>query len=161
MERTDSFARDADTPDLATGFAYQLPQDPRDLTLADVLAGRQPNDFFLAPRGISAGGGYSTVEDLLRFDQALRAATLLEAETVATLIEGKVDTMRPKVRYGYGFEDNRPGPERIVGHGGGAPGISAKLDMYWDLGATVVALSNYDPAAELVSMKAKRLLAPR
>jgi hypothetical protein len=32
--------------------------------------------------------------------------------------------------------------------------------MYRELGATVVALSNYDFVAELVSMKAKRLLAP-
>ena len=102
------------------------------------------------------------MEDLLRFDRALRSDTLLEAATVATLIEGKVETpLDPKVRYAYGFVDDRSGASRIVGHGGGAPGISAKLDMYWDLGATVVALGNYDFVAEFVSMKAKRLLAPR
>jgi CubicO group peptidase (beta-lactamase class C family) len=162
MSATDSFERDAGTPDLATGYTFPLPENPADLKLADVLGGRKPNDDFLSPRGTSAGGGYSTVGDLLRFDRALRAATLLEAATVATLIEGKVDAPpKPGVRYGYGFEDDRSGPTRIVGHGGGAPGISAKLDMYWDLGATVVALGNYDRVAELVAMKAKRLLAPR
>ena len=147
-----------------TGFradTYLLPENPSDLTPEHVLAWRVTNDDFLAPRGNSSGGGYSTAEDLLRFDQALRSDTLLTAETVATLIEGKVETpLGPDVRYGYGFVDYRSGPTRIVGHGGGAPGISAKLDMYWDFGATVVALSNYDGVAELVSMKAKRLLAP-
>jgi CubicO group peptidase (beta-lactamase class C family) len=162
MDRTDSFERDAGTPNLAVGYTYPLPDDPKDLKVEDVLGERVTNDFFLAPRGTSAGGGYSTVDDLLRFDRALRADTLLEPATVATLIEGKVETpFGPDVRYAYGFGDDRSGPTRIVGHGGGAPGIIAKLDMYWDLGTTVVALGNYDRVAELVSMKAKRLLAPR
>jgi CubicO group peptidase (beta-lactamase class C family) len=162
MIDTDSFERDAGTPNLAIGYTYPLPEDPADPTLAPTLGGREPNNGFLAPRGVSVGGSSSTVEDLLRFDRALREATLLEAETVVSMIEGKVDTpFGSAVRYGYGFIDDRSGPARIVGHGGGAPGISAKLDMYWDLGATVVALSNYDGGADLVSMKARRLLAPR
>ncbi|HYH10733.1 MAG TPA: hypothetical protein VD789_00150, partial [Thermomicrobiales bacterium] len=72
---------------------------------------------------------------------------------------GKVDGGAPGVRYAYGFEDDRSGDERIVGHGGGAPGINGKLEMYWDLDATVVTLGNYDRVAEMVSMKARRLLA--
>jgi hypothetical protein len=54
--------------------------------------------------------------------------------------------------------DDRSGPARNVGHSGGAPGINAALDMFWDLGATVAVLANYDFAAHLVSMKARRLL---
>lgn len=161
MRATDAFERDAGTPHLAIGYTYPLPPDPADLTLEVARNGREPNNDFLAPRGTSAGGGYSTVGDLLRFDRALRATSLLAPESVAALIEGKVDAMRPHVRYGYGFVDDRSGAERIVGHGGGAPGISAKLDMYWDLDATVVALGNVDHVAELVSMKARRLLTGR
>jgi hypothetical protein len=125
-----------------------------------VLAPRQPNDGFLAPRGTSAGGGYSTVGDLLAFERALRSGVLLKPETVGILIEGKVDTFGPEVRYGYGFVDDRSGSERIVGHTGGAPGINAALDIYWDLGATVIALANIDNATRHVSQKARRLLAP-
>lgn len=158
MDATDAFERDATVPDRAIGYTVRLPMDPADLTIADALADPEPNDFFLAPRGTSAGGGYSTVGDLLRFDRALREATLASSDTVATLIEGKVDVPRPGVRYAYGFEDDRSGAERIVGHGGGAPGISGKLDMYWDLDATVVALGNHDFVAEAISMKANRLL---
>lgn len=160
MNRTDSFERDAATPDLAIGYTLVLPPDREDLTLADVLAPRQPNDGFLSPRGTSAGGGYSTVGDLLAFDRALRSDILLKPETVATLIEGKVATFRPEVRYGYGFVDDRSGSERIVGHTGGAPGINAALDMYWDLDATVIALANQDNAVRHVASKARRLLAP-
>ena len=158
MDATDAFERDAAVPDRAIGYTVRLPMDPANLTIADVLADPEPNDFFLAPRGTSAGGGYSTVGDLLRFDQALREAKLASPDTIATLIEGKVNVPRPGVKYAYGFEDDRSGTERIVGHGGGAPGISGKLDMYWDLDATVIALGNHDFVAELVSMKAKRLL---
>lgn len=159
MDATDAFERDADTPNLAIGYTYQLPRDPADLKIEDALKPRVPNDFFLSPRGTSAGGGYSTVGDLLSFDRALHQATLLAPEMVATLTEGKVDTPKPGVRYAYGFEDDRSGNERIVGHGGGAPGINGLLDMYWDLDATVVALGNYDRVTQLVSMKARRLLA--
>jgi hypothetical protein len=78
---------------------------------------------------------------------------------VATLIDGKVDTPRPGGRYAYGFVDDRSGSERIVGHSGGAPGINGKLDMYWDLDATVAVLGNFDMVAEMVSTKARRLIA--
>jgi CubicO group peptidase (beta-lactamase class C family) len=160
MNATDSFERDAETPDLAIGYTLPLPPRREDLTMADVLAPRQPNDAFLSPRGTSAGGGYSTVGDLLAFERALRSGILLQPETVAMLIEGKVDTFGPEVRYGYGFVDDRLGSQRIVGHTGGAPGINGALDMYWDLGATVIALANLDNAVRNVAMKAKRLLAP-
>ena len=159
MTATDAFERDAPTPDLATGYTYRLPDDPADLTFADVLDGPVPNDFFLSPRGTSAGGGYSTVEDLLRFDRALRSGTLVAPAMVATLTEGKVDTPRPGVRYAYGFVDDRSGAERIVGHSGGAPGINGNLDMYQDSDVTVAVLANVDSMAHMVSMKARRLLA--
>jgi len=47
---------------------------------------------------------------------------------------------------------------RIIGHNGGAPGISAVLDMYMDLGYTVAVLSNYDMAAETISRKVRDIL---
>jgi CubicO group peptidase (beta-lactamase class C family) len=158
MEATDAFERDARTPDLATGYTYRLPDDPADLTFEDVLAGPVPNDFFLSPRGTSAGGGYSTVEDLLAFDRALRSGTFVAPAMVTTLIDGKVDTPRPGTRYAYGFVDDRSGAERVVGHSGGAPGINGNLDMYWDANATIVVLANTDGVAQLVSMKARHLL---
>jgi CubicO group peptidase (beta-lactamase class C family) len=158
MAATDAFGRDESTPNLATGYTYRPADDQADLTFEDVLNGPVPNDFFLAPRGTSAGGGYSTVDDLLAFDRALRSGALVEPAMVATLIEGKVDTPRPGVRYAYGFVDDRSGAERVVGHSGGAPGINANLDMYWDSDATVVVLGNVDGVVHLVSAKARQAL---
>ncbi len=48
---------------------------------------------------------------------------------------------------------------RIVGHGGGFPGISSNLDMYLDTGYTVAVMANYDRAAKMVSGKIEELLA--
>jgi CubicO group peptidase (beta-lactamase class C family) len=160
MTATDWFELDNHPRDVATGYTRDLPRDPADLTIEIALADRIPNAKFIEPYGSSAGGGYSTVEDLLRFETALHGTTLLTANTVATMVEGKFDMPEPGVKYGYGFMDDRSGPTRIVGHSGGAPGIYGKLDMFWDLGATVAVLANYDDAAHLVSMKARRLLAP-
>jgi hypothetical protein len=52
----------------------------------------------------------------------------------------------PASKYAYGFEDkDGRGGKRAVGHGGGAPGMNANLDMYWDSGYTVIVLCNLDP----------------
>jgi hypothetical protein len=47
----------------------------------------------------------------------------------------------------------------LVGHSGGAPGISTQLDLYLKHDYTVVVLSNYDgPAAEHVAYKLREML---
>jgi CubicO group peptidase (beta-lactamase class C family) len=60
----------------------------------------------LAYRGNSAGGGYSTVEDLARFARALLSHDLLRADSTNLLITGTV-AAGPGVNYAYGFEDAR------------------------------------------------------
>ncbi len=57
-----------------------------------------PNTDTLPFRGRSAGGGYSTVEDLLAFANALTTYKLLDAEHTTLLMTGKVDAM-PGIRY--------------------------------------------------------------
>ena len=68
-----------------------------------------------------------------------------------TVLSGKVDTGRPGSaqvsRYGYGFEDEERDGVRIVGHGGGAPGIEAQLRIFPKLGYTVIVLANQDATA--------------
>jgi len=156
MTASDSFERDAETPDFAIGYTY--PQDPSQISFAVVQAPRLTNDDFLSPRGTSAGGGYSTVEDLLKFEWAMHGSTLLKRETVDILIDGKIDSGPPNEKYGYGFVDKRGGLQRVVGHDGGAPGISALLDMYWDTGSVLISLSNFDFISLLIGIKANRYL---
>jgi hypothetical protein len=65
---------------------------------------------------------------------------------------------RPGRGYAYLFQDETDNGQRIVGHGGGAPGINAKLDMYLKSGYTVAVMANYDQAAGKVANKIRELL---
>lgn len=106
----------------------------------------QPNTNTLPPRGTSAGGGYSTVEDLMRFANALTAHKLLNAHFTELLITGKV-TARPGSRYAYGFSDAVLNGAHWFGHGGGAPGMNGDLKIFPQSGYVVAVLANMDPPA--------------
>ncbi|HKE25317.1 MAG TPA: serine hydrolase domain-containing protein [Bryobacteraceae bacterium] len=106
-----------------------------------------PNTDTLPYRGTSAGGGYSTVGDLVKFADALMGHKLLNAENTALLITGKVDSGGGRM-YAYGFEDGRgKDGSGAVGHGGGAPGMNGDLRIFPQSGYTVAVLSNLDPPA--------------
>lgn len=101
-----------------------------------------PNTDTLPYRGTSAGGGYSTVEDLARFARALLSHKLLSPDSTKLLITGKVKA-GPSARYAYGFEDARDAHGNgWVGHGGGAPGMNADLRIYPKTGYLVAVLAN-------------------
>ena len=120
-----------------------------------------PNTGTLPWRGTAAGGGYSTVGDLVAFAQALTTHELLDAEHTSLLIAGKVD-IADGVKYAYGFDDDRSDGERSVGHGGGAPGMNGELRIYPRSGYVIAALSNLDPpaASQVVSFIKPRLARP-
>lgn len=102
-------------------------------------------------RGTSAGGGYSTVEDLLRFANALEAHKLLDAKHTDLLVTGKVDTPRGD-KYAYGFMEGSETGMQCFGHGGGAPGMNGNLKICPQSGYVIAVLANMDPpAAERVS----------
>jgi CubicO group peptidase (beta-lactamase class C family) len=105
----------------------------------------RPNTDTLPYRGTSAGGGYSTVEDLLRFATALQTHKLLNAQYTEMLTTGKVDAGRGK--YAYGFQDAVINETRCFGHGGGAPGMNGILQICPAPGYVIAALSNLDPPA--------------
>jgi len=109
-------------------------------------AGWKPNTDTLPIRATSAGGGDSTVKDLLAFANALTSNKLLDAEHTKLLTTGKVDMGPPGVKYAYGFMETIQGGQRCVGHGGGAPGMNGQLTIC-DNGYTIVVLANLDPPA--------------
>ena len=55
----------------------------------------------------------------------------------------------PGEKYAYGFSEEVVNGHRIVGHGGGFPGINSQLDIYSGLGYDVAVMSNYDPPAAM------------
>jgi D-alanyl-D-alanine carboxypeptidase len=80
-------------------------------------------------RGMPAGGGYSTVEDLRSFADALMANRLLDPAYTKLLTTGGITGPDGQlVRYDFGApaSDGR----RYFGHAGGAPGMNGELRIF-------------------------------
>jgi D-alanyl-D-alanine carboxypeptidase len=143
MTSTGSFPESTDVPNRAVGYMRASPAG----------GAWVPNAETLPWRGAAAGGGYSTVGDLLRFAQALSSGRLISKATLA-------EATRPhQQQYGYGFGVQGEGRLRSYGHGGGAPGMNGELRIFPQLGYVVVSLSNLDPpaASELADFFALRM----
>jgi CubicO group peptidase (beta-lactamase class C family) len=139
MVNTGFYEPGKEIPNLAIGYTRMGP-------------GGRPGDEVrentdrLEVRGGPAGGGFSTVEDMLKFHVALRSFKLLNREYTDLVTKGKVDA-GPIGRYAYGFGDKVVDGKHIVGHNGGWPGVAANFEMYPELGYTSVILLNTDPPA--------------
>jgi len=107
----------------------------------------RPNTDTLPYRGTSAGGGYSTVEDLLRFANALRDHKLLDPSHTQLLTTGKVDMPGNGAQYAFGFGDRTVNGTRCIGHNGGAPGMNGDLAICTGSRYVVAVLANRDPNA--------------
>lgn len=137
MINTDAYELDHEIPNLATGY-----------TRAPGESEWRNNLFEHVIKGGPAGGGYSTVEDLLRFAQALTEHRLLSAESTVLITTGKVAIPhRDDAQYAYGFGVETINGYRRFGHSGGFTGINSQLNIYPELGYVVVVMGNYDPPA--------------
>jgi len=135
MTSSGSFPEDQSVPNRSVGYTQFGGEALR------------PNTDTLPYRGTSAGGGYCTVEDFLRFANALTNNKLLNAQNTELLTTGKVATPRGD-KYAFGFMDNGAGSAmRHFGHGGGAPGMNGELQIFPQTGYMIVVLSNLDPPA--------------
>jgi CubicO group peptidase (beta-lactamase class C family) len=148
MTNSDFYETDMVNKNLAVGYERE--------TGPNGSAVYRNNLYAHVVRGGPAGGGYSTVEDLLKFDQALRGGILLKKESLGELWRAYPELGSQDYGLGWGI-DQRAG-SRVVGHTGGFDGISAAFNMYLDTGYTVVTLSNMGGAAQLVQDKAKSLI---
>ncbi len=92
-----------------------------------------------------AGGVQSTVEDLLKFGQAVLHNKLIERTTLEMMINA-TDEMAPAIGddpYGFGwsvYDDPKYG--KIIQHGGTQPGTSAFFSIYLDHKMVSTVLSN-------------------
>lgn len=105
------------------------------------------NEPTLPWRGTSAGGGYTTAGDLMKFAEALMSNKLLRAETLAEATRPQFNTGA----YGFGFQLGPPDESRTYGHGGAAPGMNGILRVYPESGQSVIVLCNLDsPSASRI-----------
>jgi CubicO group peptidase (beta-lactamase class C family) len=116
------------------------------------------NTNTLAYRATSAGGGFSTVGDLLKFADALQSYKLLNRTYTQMLLTPKVPAGM-LLNYAYGFGVMWQNGVPCFGHTGGAPGMNGDLEVCPSLGYTVITLSNFDPpaASKLASYVTQRL----
>lgn len=128
----------ADVPDMAHGYAAAdagAPPGGPDAPSPGPRTRRAPSpgplrDVSGVKRiGSPAGGGYSTVADLLAFARALMRHRLLSPALTETVLAGKVAATGPgrppEEKYAYGFADTVVDGVRIVGHNGGHQGTRA------------------------------------
>jgi CubicO group peptidase (beta-lactamase class C family) len=88
----------------------------------------------------SAGGLYSTAEDMYRWDQALYTERLLSRNSQALLFTPF------KGDYGYGWYVADQGGHRFISHSGWIDGFVASFGRYPDDRVTIIVLSNMDSA---------------
>ena len=150
MTSTDCYETDKANRKLAVGYEQEIGKDG--------AVTWHNNLYQHVVRGGPAGGGYSTVEDLFRFDQALRAEKLVTRKSLDQL--WRVYPELSSDGYGLGFFVDPSPMGAIVGHSGGFNGISAVLSMYPDAGYTIAVMSNLGSgAATIVEGKARELIA--
>ena len=138
MTDTDSFFVDEIVPNRAVSYTRE--------------GGRLRSAMFEHPaRGSSAGGGYSTARDLMRFAAAVKAGKLVSPVYASWILSR--DAAAPKTGQPSGRVSGS------LGIAGGSPGVNAALEIDSDRGYTVVVLCNADPpCAERASRKVRGLL---
>jgi len=138
MKNTGVNSPDAVVPNRAAGYTREKAGDAWSW-----------NVYQLPGRSSSAGGGYSTAEDLLAFDMALRRDALLPREWTDWFFG---DKGAPPPGAGAAPRKRSGG----LGFAGGTAGANAVVESDLDTGYTIVVLANQDPPAAETLMKTLR-----
>lgn len=140
MADTDSYLADEIVPNRAVSYTKE--------------GGRWRSAVFEHPaRGSSAGGGYSTARDLMKFAAALKAGKLVPPAYASWILSR--GTAAPKTAPPSGRVSGS------LGIAGGSPGVNAALEIDADRGYTVVVLCNADPPCAERALRKIRALLPR
>jgi len=126
-----------DVPNVALGYTNHI-NSPVPGVKAELATMPRSVAVGVSP-GTSGGGSYSTAKDMLRFSKALQDYKLIDTKHLDLLFAGN------------GIAASKTGDVRIVGHSGGTNGFSTNIDIYPELGYTVIIISNYDEGPKLVN----------
>jgi CubicO group peptidase (beta-lactamase class C family) len=146
MTNSDCYELDKVNTNLAVGY---------DKRFTDNGVEWSNNIFAHVMRGGPHGGGFSTVEDLLKFDQALRSGKLITPAAFKLIGSPKPEVNSPEYGYGFFYDKGR----NVTGHSGGFSGISSNLDIYLGNGWTAIVMSNYSRGSGPLSQKMEQLIA--
>ena len=103
-------------------------------------------DLFDMNLPFSAGGIYSTVEDMFRWNEALaESGRLLSADSLKQMFTEYPEATHEGQHYGYGVVISRLKFGRLLYyHGGGVEGFSSSIQRYPNDRVCIVVLSNLD-----------------
>lgn len=92
----------------------------------------------------SAGSLYSTVEDLLIWDKALRTEKLLSTKYMDEIFNGRVDAFGGKYAFGWAINKKKIGDKEfeVISHGGGINGFNTINYIIPEKGLIVILFSN-------------------
>ena len=92
----------------------------------------------------AAGALYSTVDDLLKWNQALYGGKVMNEKSLNAALTPVVlnGESRPPMKYGYGLGLNKYRGMDIIGHGGGLHGFLTQLAYYPKEKVSVVMFTN-------------------
>ena len=91
----------------------------------------------------SAGGLYSTTEDLLRWEQGLMGGKLLSSASLQKM------TTPFKSDYAFGLAVRTVNGHKLIEHGGGIEGFNTELAYYPEEKLTVIVLANLNVEPQL------------
>jgi len=100
------------------------------------------------PHALGGGGIASTVENLAKWDAALRGDTILAAATKAQMWAPTKLTGGDMSNYGFGWEIAHTPAGKLVHHNGGGFGFNTAIYRYVDSGLTVIVLTNTEAGAD-------------
>lgn len=138
MART-GFPQRGQAADLARGYDPEM--DAGAVKLGSYLP------VSVGGRGSAAGGAASTVDDLLRFADALAGGVLLDAAHLELLSRLQVADGGAESGWSCGAAVQMARGVHAYGHGGSAPGCQFELKIYPGRDAVLVVMSNYNTIA--------------
>jgi CubicO group peptidase (beta-lactamase class C family) len=148
MMNTDGFDKDSPVINRATG--YTKVYENGNVTWNN-------HQFTRIMRGSPSGGIYSTIDDMLKFDFAIRSNKLLSPEYTEILLEGRPELNASFHSYGFFVSEGDKG--RVASHKGDGRGMNCQFKTYLDSGYTIIVLSNYSqPSANMVANVIEQLI---
>ncbi|MBL7129052.1 MAG: serine hydrolase [Ignavibacteria bacterium] len=114
--------------------------------------GKFKSNIYLVPPANADGGIETTVEDMLKFDQALYSNKLLSEEYKEKMFTPFLND------YAYCWRIDTIYGHPVIGHGGGAPGINAMFYRFVDDKLTMIIMSNYDLGTNNISPTLEAIL---
>ncbi len=125
-----------------TGICYGKDNGLHDATpYSGFLEVAPVDDRLVLTQAYSAGNIYSTVEDLYRWDRALKTEELVKKETIDKIFKGHIDTSQG-VSYGYGWMISDTDWGKKLFHGGNTFGFTANITRYPDEDLAIIVLTN-------------------